>query len=831
MKHLSFRTLREHLGTTLLTASAIAVGLAVVAASLTLFMSVIGSGRATALAPTKATVAVRPAIFGGSGSMPESDVNRIVATQGVVEAVRVVEGNTWLVSRSGENKGKVASDWGVASSWTGLGRQTLIEGRAPSGPDDIVLQKPTAEANDLAVGDRVEALSANKQVDEFRVVGIAADTVPGTTTSLESHVYFDTATTQVLTDQLGEVTSVAVITGPGVDPGTVAQTLGAEFGSDFIVETEAARSASEIRSSMTAATTMLGIFLVFAIGVLFVAGYVSANAFSLRASQRKRELAMLRTIGARGSQTRKIVVREALLVGGLAGFLGIAFGIALGYGVIAAIVAFVGPGVFLNGLHITMPYLYIVPGLVGVVTAWFAVRSTGRRVAKLSPVEAFSESDSGADECKIGRIRTAFGVVLLPFGALIALSTAPVFVIGGAMMSFTGLVCVGPALVKSASRPFSAVMGRLFGSSGRLAARNAVRQPRRAASTASAVAIGIMLITMVSVATTTAVANQAESTSTIIKTPIVVYDITSRTDPGLAAAAANAPGVESATPILQAPLDTDLTINGEKELLVGAPLDGFAETFDVTPSAGAGALTATTRGAYVAQDVWNEEMRSLTIARLDVPASDTRPREATVPVVGTFDNAVGATYVVDQITMANLVPEAEAAVAYVEPAPGFPTAEVEKALDASTADMPSVVVATTAEFQASQDISLAPIGAIFGALIGLAVIVAVLGLANTIVLSVAGRRREIAFERIIGATRAKVRREIILETIVLGGFGLLTGIGLGLYFGALLLGGSITLTMTVLAALLGGGLVVVLLIAWCPARRAAAIPPLEAATS
>ncbi len=378
-----------------------------------------------------------------------------------------------------------------------LSALTLAAGSAPTSPHDVVMDAGTAEKYHFVVGDRVRVLLAGPP-QTFTISGIVkfgtANNLAGATIAA-----FELPTAQRLFGQVGHYQAIDVLTAPGADKATVQHAIAATLprGVEVVTgQTVANEQSNDINQALSFFSTAL---LVFAFISLFVGGFTIFNTFSITVGQRTRELALLRIVGASRRQVFRSVLAEALILGVVASLVGI------GLGVLAA----VGLEALFKGLGITLPSgslvfegrTVVVALLVGVGVTLVSAISPARRAVRIPPVAALADHRSDEQESSrrriiIGTVFAVVGVALLVFG----LTKPAIQLVGlGAVAMFIGIGMLAPVV----ARPMASVIGRplarMLGISGKLGRQNSMRSPRRTAQTASALMVGLALVSTIAV--------------------------------------------------------------------------------------------------------------------------------------------------------------------------------------------------------------------------------------------------------------------------------------------------------------------------------------------
>lgn len=778
--------------------------------------------------------------FGGQGvaTVPASLVDELAQVPGAARADgRITSFGTFVVTKDGKLLGG-AGPPGIAVNYTqgpaanGVSAAVLERGRFPAKPGEIVLDSSSAAKSGYLVGDTIPLVTATEQPRlEATLVGTAK--FGGSTLVGASVVMFDTAQAQELFLQGDDGFSQVWVTAA---PGTTQDQLKAAVDAVLPKDTQsatgdatAARAASRIDEALSFVTTFL---LVFAGVALTVGAFLIVNTFSILVAQRSRELALLRAIGA----SRRQVARSVLLEAGVVGFVGSAIGVGLG--VLLAIgikVAFGRFGLDLSDSPLVLePRTVVVSLVVGVLVTVAAAYLPARRAGSVPPVAAMRDDVALAESglkwrVTVGAVLLVAGVAAMVAG-LLDVGTEPTYVLGAG----AGAVLVGTALLSPVlGRPLLAVLGwvyrRGFGAVGLMAEQNARRNPRRTAATASALMIGVSLVTMMAVLGASTKASLDKSLAEDIVADYVV------TNPvGQPFSSAVARDVEQVGGVAQVARvrSAVLQVDGDRD---------FASAVDPA------VIVSVVRPDVVTGDLAALDARSLAIStELAADSGLAVGSTVTIGYAGEEnERTVVATYTEDSALTSDVtmsldgfdaigVPPTDRTL-YVVADPGTDRAALKRSLDAVVADLPTVTVSDQAEFAASQREPIDQLLYIVYALLGLAVVIAILGIVNTLALSVIERVREIGLLRAVGLSRRQLRLMLRLESVAIAVLGAVLGIVLGLAFAIALQRSLIDDGIDVLAIpggqlalFVGAAAVVGVLAALWPGRRAARLDVLKA---
>jgi len=379
----------------------------------------------------------------------------------------------------------------------------LSEGRWAARDDEVVLDGSTAERGNLAVGDRVE-IGALGPSRTFEVVGLAGfgdvDSLGGATMAV-----FDSASAQRLLEKDGRLDAISIAAAPGVDAATLVERLRPLVPAGVQVQTADEKAAADKEDIALFVDVITWVLRGFGGVVLFVGAFVIVNTLSITVAQRTRELATLRMLGATRSQVRRSVALESLVLGAVASALGVGLGIALAIGLKSLLVSF---GLDFPSTALAVTTSAIVSGLiVGTVVTLLAGVVPATRATRVAPVEAVREGYErprgrfARIAPSVGGALAVAGIGLLALGMARDLGVAGVLLasLGGMLLLFVGAMMAVPVAVPAIVAVVGWPGSRLGGVAGRLARRNAVRNPGRTAATAAALMIGLALVTAVAV--------------------------------------------------------------------------------------------------------------------------------------------------------------------------------------------------------------------------------------------------------------------------------------------------------------------------------------------
>ncbi|MEU3949625.1 ABC transporter permease [Streptomyces sp. NPDC029526] len=818
-----------------LTGTAIALSVAFLVSTLVLTDSMRGRAAddiAEALAGTDAVVqGVSLGEPGGGPGDPDRSVRqsldpditeRVGAVDGVDKAASQWVGFAKLVVDGSTVGAGTASD--VGRNWItdpALNPFRLASGRPPAEPGEIMVDRSLADDAGVAPGDAVRVLTATGMHDAT-VTGIAtfasADAAPLQRTVLladeAASAWLDTAApTEVLVD-IAE----------GADRAEVLGRLSA------LSDAEVVDGPDHIRTTQDTATSplqFLNVFLLaFAVAAVLIGVTIIFNTFALTVARRRRESGLLRAIGAQRRHVLGTVVTEAAFLATVATLVGLVCGIA-GVGALRWVVSLTGVSL-ITGPTIVSPVSVAVAASVGIGATICSAWIPARRAAATAPVEALRES--AAEPRKVSRVRTASGLVLgavaVVAGAAAVVSANPIWLVPAAAI-VPALVLCGPAFVTASARWSSPAARRAAGVSGSIAAGNLAASPRRSASTALTLMLGIAMVTVFSIFASSLTSAVGTDVRRGLRADLVVTSATpdfSTIDPTLAGRMAALPDVGRVTALAVA----EGIVEGKAEAVGGIDPTALPALYDLGPIAGDLADLSSGGVAVVGDDpaVLGTTLK-IEFERSTVEA----------PIVAVVDRSTGGfeapAYFVDRAALDTSAGRLLDAQVFVGLADGA-AAHAEDDVRALVRESPGSFLATREEHIAGSGSEIAAFGSFIDGMLILASLIALLGVANTTALAVNERSGEIGLLRAVGASRRELRRIVRLEGALLSFVAAATGIAVGAGFGWALIdvtGGTeipsvvvpwARLAVTLAVAVAAG----VAATAW-PAFRVSRVPVLE----
>ena len=717
--------------------------------------------------------------------------------------------------------------------------QTYVEGHRADKVGEVTLDESTADHEGFKVGDRIK-IAGRAPAKEYDLVGISK---LGDQSSLGiKSMSMPLSEVQRINATPGQLSEIAVAAQDGTSPEQLKAAVSRALGGSAEVRTgeeQADKASADITDSLGFLTIAL---LVFAGIAVFVGGFLIFNTFAVTVAQRSREFALLRTLGASRRQVLNSVVVETLVIGFFASVVGILGGLLIAPA-LRGLLSSAGIDLPSTGTVIE-PRTIIVALAVGMIATLVSGFVPARRATQVEPVEAMRDAATpGAKRVSRRRLITSFAVVALGLVSLLvglfgAEGSGAAALLGlGVVVIMLGVALLAPVLVRPLARFIGAPLERFQGISGRLARENAERQPQRTAITASALMIGLALVVFTAIfaaglsGSVDKVVDDQLSRSSLIVTH---EDGFSPVSPEVAKKLEGVPGVEVVSPMRF----DQANIKGGGNSQNASGIDPRTITSVFTPEIAKGPADAfgTLRDDQtLADDAWAKSHGF----KLGDTIQVTTPtgKQVGYELVGTYDNKLD---LLGKIVVTN----ASMSKDWNQPDDNFilvagkgSANTLEAGAKQALADFPVAKAQTLTQFKdESADQVNQLLGLVFG-LLALSVIVALLGIVNTLALAVHERTRELGLLRAVGMSRRQVRRMVRAESVITALIGAVLGLVLGVVFavivsrpladdGFVLTFPVVTLiAVTILAAIAG------VLAAIPPARRASKVDVLRAVTT
>jgi len=741
-------------------------------------------------AEVRAKAAFTGPAMGGGDQRPLISASLVQALRRV-PGVAADEGSAYGYARLTGNNGKalgnpaagaptLGGNWNQVSQ---LNPWTLVAGHPPRAADQVVIDAKSATDGHLRVGDLTTVLALGPP-QRYRVVGIVkfgtADSPGGASVAL-----FTTPVAQRLVAGPGKLTSVLFVARPGVSQQELAANLRHALPHGLEAVTGATVT-KEMQDSFQQALAFFNTFmLIFAVIALLVGAFMIFNTFSITVAQRTRENGLLRALGASKRQVLGTVLAEAAVVGIIASAIGLAAGVAVAAGLEA----------LLNALGFGMPAggivfggrTVIVAGLAGLTVTLAAALSPARKAAKVSPVVAMQEVPAGStgygskQRILVGTALLVLGVAAL-FTGLFAHVGSRVLVVGaGALLVFFAVSVLGRTVSLPLSRAIGAPLPRLRGIPGKLARANAMRNPKRTAASASALMIGVGLVGFITILASSTTASVNSTIDRSFAGDIVIDSgagLTGGIDPALASRLAKLPQVSTVAGVRGGLAE----IFGAPEQIAAVDPQTIGKIFHVGPTQGStGGLGRT--GIAVYRDI--AAARHLRVGSVvPVVFRDTGPQTLRVALIyGDSMAAPAPRYFLGTSAFdANFTLHYDSAVV-IQKAPGTSTAAALQAVRAVATRYSGTSVMDQAAFKAERVKPVQQLLMLVYVLLALAILIALLGIGNTLALSIFERTRELGVMRAVGMTRRQLRAMIRWESVIIALQGTVLGVLVGVFFG------------------------------------------------
>jgi putative ABC transport system permease protein len=778
--------------------------------------------------------------FSQPPTMPPSVLNRVKSTPGV----KVAEGSVSSAVTLLDKQGKPIVSNGPPTLGVSASTEKVFQvldydsGGPPQTADQVALDRGTAKKYGFKVGDTAR-VSGEHEAKAYKVTGIASldgkDNLAGARL-----VVMTLPEAQRVTDHHG-FDSISVSTGGG-SPDAVKAALQRELPHSIRVRT-GKEAAKEQAQDLSDALGFLRIaLLVFAAVALLVGGFLIFNTFSVTVAQRTREFALLRVLGASRRQVLGSMMVETFVVGLAASILGILVGFALAPALAAMLKAF---GIDLGTTGLVVTGTTVVAGLaVGLIATMVSGFIPAWRATRVEPVAAMRDSATpGLGHLGRWRIFVAAGLFVAGvavlfyglFGNLADSAAASLLGLGAVLMMF-GVALLAPLLVRPLARGLGWPLARWRGLTGVLARENAIRQPQRTAITAAALMVGLALVVFVAIfaaglrASVHKAIDDQVSASLIVQAQNGFNPIPAAVVPTVA----QVPGVTSVSPVR---FSTG-KVKGNNEPATGVDPATIGSVLKLKWDVGSAAtLRNLGNGNAVVDSDWakSHSFHVGDVMRVTTPAGKVVPYR----ISGTFKNQAGLTsnLIVNQATMPRLWDMKQLAFVLAAARPGTDSDKLAAAGDRALKQFPSTDALSISQFEKKQDQSVNQLLGLVYALLALSVLVALLGIVNTLALSVHERTRELGMLRAVGMSRKQVKRMIRGESVITAGIGAVLGTALGIVFAVIISRPlanqgfvfSLPIGTLILFFILAG--IAGVLAAISPARRAAKVDVLRAVTT
>lgn len=790
MFKLSFRSLLAHKLRFTLTTFAVVLGVSFVVASFVLsdglrrtFDNIVGDANEAVDIEVRATEEFTEVEF----TMPridESIADVVAAVDGVGD---YTAGAQTFKAIPVKSDGEPITTFGppiFAINWSDFGENLrIVEGEAPDGPGEFALDETSAGANDFMVGETYDMIGVGGR-EPFTMVGV---TRFGDENALAGAVLISVTLDELqrLDGTEGLIQWVDVTAAEGVDPDELLTRIESVLPEGI----EAVPGEVVVDEAQDDFSTIVDIFgnvlLAFALVAVFVSVFIISNTFNILLGQRVRELALLRALGASSAQVRFSAILEALVIGFVASLLGIGGGALLAIGLRALMSTL---GLDLPSMDILLPpRTVILAFVVGMGVTLFASLTPARRAAQVPPIAAMRAgfrfgSGEGTRRTVIAIVLSVVGFALVGFGLFGSGGTAPVLIaLGlGAVAIFVAVRMYAPLFSSPSASFLGKPLEHLPGQhiTGHIARENAARDNKRTAATAAGLMIGLALIAMASV-----VAESLKSSfrSELGSTMTADYVITAQNDVGFSNLVAGQVAALPEFDRVSAVRWGNARIDGDTKGVAGTDLTMLADLLDVEVSSGDTTASADASHIVMSREAADDlGLEVGDVVEVEFAAAGSQP--LTVGAIYDNDFLIGH-FAIDLSGWAKYFSDQNDRVISARVAPGVDIDQADAALAALEGQYPQLQFETQAEWTDRLESQLDNFLVIINVFLGLAIVIALLGITNTMALSVLERTREIGLMRAIGMTRRQTRSMIRLEAGVVSLFGALLGVVVGLGFG------------------------------------------------
>ncbi|MFD9611487.1 ABC transporter permease [Streptomyces sp. NPDC059083] len=782
----ALRNVLAHKARLLMTVLAVMLGVAFVSGTL-VFTDTLGQAFRNQSAKSYDDVAVSVTMYPNpeearkTPGLSREVVDKVAKLDGVASVTPRVDGFAGVPDKNGKLIGSGWSNKGTnfAPGKDGKDRAySFVAGDGPHRADQIALDRDTADKGGYKVGDPVR-VATNGPVKEYTLAGVFT-TEDGAVNAGGSLVVFDDAVAQKLYLKPGFYRDLTVTAAPGASDGKLLDEVLKVVPKSATGQTGKALADQQAKDIEAGLGALNQVLLGFAGIALFVGVFLISNTFTMLVAQRTKELALMRAVGASRKQITRSVLAEAGLVGLVASAVGYALGIGLAVGLRSAMSAFdmkVPAGDLVLGVTPAVS-AFGVGVLITMLAAWLP----GRRAAKIPPVAAMSSVHATAStkslvlRNSIGAAFTALGVVLIVLGAGQGGDDGRMLIAGGAFLTLIGVIVLIPMLSRPVIALIRPLFVGLFGVSGKLAGLNAVRNPRRTGATASALAIGLTLVTGLSVLGATVGSALDKVTTDQIKADYMVSMASGNgLSPEALTALEKAPGVTALSPQQAGAFQ----LKGDYTSVSGVTPGAIEKVLKLDVLKGS---LSSLGGNTIAVDDDVATKRGLKVGdSVPVEYLDKQKGRLTVGAVYEANEFVSPVLADHKLVTAH-EEQADIRQIFVS-TDGGASAAHERALAKAMGDNPAITVMDHKDIRDSFGGPINMLLNIMYGLLGMALIIAVLGVVNTLAMSVFERQQEIGMLRAIGLDRRRVKRMVRLEAVVISVFGAVVGIGLGSFLG------------------------------------------------
>ncbi|MFN8122138.1 MAG: FtsX-like permease family protein [Thermoleophilia bacterium] len=763
--------------------------------------------------------------------VPASLLPAIRAVDGVASADGTTAGSAQIIGKDGKPAG-LQGPPALGFGWTDnaeLNPLKVLEGRAPTGPDDVVIDKNTFDGEDFALGDRIRIITDSGS-NEYTLVGVVGF---GDTNNLAGATIasFAPATAARAFDSEDRFVTVDVAAAPGVSDAQLAERVQAVLPRGYEAITGQAATEQDSKQFKQIVDILRNVLLAFAVIVLFVGSFIIFNAFKITVAQRTRQVGLLRAVGASGGQVVRSVMLEAFITGLAASVAGVIAGIAGGWALREVFNA-IGASIPQNSLVVQSRSL-IVGLIVGLVVTLAAAFGPAWRASRVPPVAALREQEVHSSR----RIRLILSVLLTVGGVGLVLlgmlgpsgGLAQRFsLIGlGAMLLFIGAAMLTQYVARPLARVIGAPMTRL-GLAGKLGQGNAMRNPSRTAQTAAALTIGVALVTCGSVFAASIHETFIGTLDKRVRADVLVF--TSNGQPFSPVAAERLAGSPQLSGVTAWRDGQFKDAGGDVQNVSGVDPRQLLRVYDPGVESGAIEDLASPGTVAVHEDYAKEHDLSV---GSELPALFAKSGQQRMRVVAIYrDNTFSDFFTSLEEYERNFTGRQDSVLLATGDTGVSPDA-AKAAARAQLTQFPNLEIYTKAEYKNFVGDQINGVLYIFYGLLALSILIAVFGIVLTLALSVFERTREIGLLRAVGLSRRNVRAMIRWEAIIVALIGAVVGLVLGVFLGVVSVSAIPEFNATVIP---WGSMIVFLVVAGIfgviaailPARRAARLNILAA---
>ena len=707
-----------------------------------------------------------------------AEVDGVAAVEAATEAdVRVLgpDGEPLRDPRLGPSTWVL--DW---PSTEALARWTVLDGRPPSAPGEVVVDVTAADEGGFGPGDPLTLVVAGSPT-EAEVVGVVAFD-GGATYAGAPAVLGDEAWVTALVGEPGRADRLDVVVDDGVDPAAVVARLDGLGLPD--VEAATGEAVADERRDAIGETVDLFVQLVSAFGAiaLFVGAFIIVNTFTIIVTQRTRELALLRALGASRAQVLGSVLVEALAVAVVAAAVGCVASIGMAR-LLAALIESFGFALPDTPLVVT-PGAFVVPVALAVVVTMGAAAVPAWRAARVPAVEAMRQA--AVDQVGARPTRVLAGAVLAAVAVAVVRTamgsdseTAAGLVLLAAVPAIVGFALAGPVLAPPIVARLGAPAAALTGVTGRLAQRNALRNPGRTSSTAAALVIGVSLVIVITVASASLASTVARVVDQTIQGDLVVSTDGGGVSTEVAPALAAEEGVAVATGVRVGVVG----IVDDQEFVLAVDPDAVEQLVDLEVTEG----SLDDLGEGTVAVARRQAERDGVVVGDGLAVAFPFGGDTTVEVVAVYDASLtrNGEYLFAHAGWDPFVPASSRVDARVLVLldDGVAPAEAQPRLEAAVERWPGTEVLDVGSYRDEQVATVVSRISYLYALLGLALVVGLLGVANTLLLGVYERTRELGLLRTVGARRSQLGATVLQEAAIIAGLGAVVGVALGVVLG------------------------------------------------